>query len=118
MRNALRLQRADGGERREHRIAIVGASSSIKFAVLQEWVPGTEAIAPPAHLGLLVQVPIQHDGAITGSGHVEIQQRRAPRQAHDLHRQSAHRLCFDPRLGEADHAFDVPVRCPLRVEMR
>src|SRR6478736_4001781 len=57
-RDALRVDRLDRRDRREHRISIVRAAAPIEAALLDDRSPRTEALAPPCHLGLLVQVAI------------------------------------------------------------
>ncbi len=116
--DALRLQRTDGGKRREHRVAIVRATSAVQFSVLDQRIPWAESFAPASHLRLLVEMAIEQHRGIAGAGNIEIEKRRAAGQADDLHVKSAHRLPFHPRFGEADDAFDMAARCPPRVEVR
>src|SRR6267143_4283174 len=53
VRNRMRLQRADRAETREHRVAIVGAATTIKTFALEHRLPRTETLAPTGHLRLL-----------------------------------------------------------------
>ena len=120
MRDALRLQRADGGEGSEYRVAVVRAAAPVELAVLEQRIPRTVAVAPSAHLRLLVEMAVQQHGPITlvAAGNIEIEQRSAAGQAHDLHRETAYRLLLHPGIREADDALDVAVGFPLRIEMR
>ncbi len=118
VRHAVRLQATDRGKRGKHRVAIVGAAAPVELAVLDQRLPGTEALAPSRHLGLLVEMPVKQHRPIARAGDIEEEQRRAARQAHDLQRESAHGLPTHPGFGEADCALDMAVRFPLRIEMR
>ena len=118
MRDALRLQRADRGQRGERRIAIVGAAAAIELAVLVQRIPRSVALSPAGHLRLLVQVAVEQHRAVSGPGDVEIQQRGAARQADDFDRQSPHRLLLHPCMREPDDTLDVAMTFPLRIEVR
>ena len=98
--SALRLQRGDRGERREHRVTVVGAAAAVQLAVLEHRGPRAEPFAPASHLRLLVEMPVQQHRAIAGSGtagrNFEEQHRRATGQADNFERQPAHRLARAP----------------------
>src|SRR5882762_7410779 len=59
VRNRVRLQRADRAETREHRVAIVGAATSLKSFRLWYWSPSAGTFAPTRHLRLLVHVSVE-----------------------------------------------------------
>ena len=110
VRNALRLQRADRGQRGEDRVAVVGAAATVELAVLDQRRPRAAIGAPADHFRLLVEMAVQQHRALAAAGHLEEQHRRAPGQAHDLDGESRDRLRARPFLGEPDHALDVAVR--------
>ena len=118
VRDPLHLQRADGGQRREYGIAVIGAAATVQLAVLEQGIPGAEGFAPADHLRLLVQVAVQQYAAIAGAGNVEIKQRGAAGKTHDLECQAANGLLSHPRFRKPDCALDVTIDFPLRIEMR
>ena len=59
MRDILRLQRANGGERRENRIAVIRTAAAVELAVFDYRLPRAQALAPAAHLRLLIQMAIE-----------------------------------------------------------
>ena len=57
-----RVERRDGRERGEDRVAVVGAAAAVEPAVLEHRRPRPEARAPAGHLGLLVEVAVEQHG--------------------------------------------------------
>ena len=57
VRDALRLQRADRGQRGEHRVAVVGAAAAVELAVLEQRIPRTVASRQPIISGCLSRWP-------------------------------------------------------------
>ena len=55
-------QRVDRGERCEDRVAVVGAAAAVQLVALDHRRPRAEALAPAGHLGLLVEVAVEHHG--------------------------------------------------------
>ena len=116
------LQRRDRRQRREHRVAVVGAAATVQAAVFHHRHPRSEAVAPAVHLGLLVEVAVeQHRRVALGSGtrgHFEEQHRRAALEPDRLDHEPFDRLPPGPRLGLAHHRVDVAVARPVGVEVR
>src|SRR5207248_563676 len=85
-RDALGVERRDGAERGEDRIAVVGTAAAVEASLLDHRRPWPEAIAPAGHLGLLVEMAVERHGRIglRGGGHVEEDQRRAALEGHHL----------------------------------
>src|SRR5438874_2087190 len=78
MRNALRLQRADGGERSKDGVSVVGAAASVELAVIETRKPRTEPVEPPDHFRLLVEMSVEKHGRgicslLDRRGHIEIE---------------------------------------------
>src|SRR5258708_3992190 len=122
LRDALRVESRNGRERREYRIAVISPTAPVKPAVFQDGNPGTQAPAPTRHLGLLVEVAVEHHGLvgrrIALRGNVEEEDRRAALEADHLELHPAHRLLRDPRARLLDRGLDVAVLLPLRIEVR
>ena len=118
VRDALRLQRADGGQRCEQGVTVIGAAAPVELAVLQHRQPRAQTFAPARHFRLLVEVTVEQDRASARAGHVEVEHRRAAGQAHDLHGHAPHRLLACPGLGETNDLLDMAVFLPLRIEVR
>ena len=65
------VQRLDGGEAGERRVAVVGSAPAVESGRPRHRLPGPEPIAPTVHLGLLVEVSIGN--TVSSAGH-----RRSP----------------------------------------
>jgi hypothetical protein len=118
VRDPLRSQRPERGERREHRVTVVGTPTAVQLPVLDQRRPRPAVCTPADHLGLLVEVSVQQHGSSAGPGNLEQQDWRTSRQANEFHREARDRLRPNPFLGETDHALDVAMRLPVAVEMR
>ncbi|KAG1181638.1 hypothetical protein G6F35_015843 [Rhizopus arrhizus] len=84
-RNALLVQRHDGGQRGVHGVAVIRAAAAIQLAVFVLGCPRAQARAPAREFRLLVQVTVQQHGVAVvaaGGGRVEKDDWRAARQAH------------------------------------
>ena len=120
-RNALLVQRHDGGQRGVHGVAVVRAATAVQLAVFQLGGPGAQAGAPAGEFGLLVQVAVQQHGVAVvaaGGGRVKENDGRAARQAHHFQLQARDLLRFDPLRGVAHHALDEGILLPVRVKSR
>ncbi len=116
-------QRVDRGERREDRVAVVGAAAAVQLVALDHRRPRTEALAPAGHLRLLVEVAVEHDGVArraAGARDVDEDHRRARRrQLHDLERRALGELLLAPSPRAASTAFSMwPCSLPLGIEHR
>ena len=85
---ALGLGGLDGDEGGEGGVAVVGAAAPVEPVALDDRRPRAEAVAPAGHLRLLVEVPVQQDGAVgerrVGGRHLAHDQRREAGQAVDV----------------------------------
>ena len=61
-RSALALERRNGGQGSEGRIAVVGTSPPVQLAVSQHRLPRAEPVMPAVHGRLLVQVAVEQHG--------------------------------------------------------
>jgi hypothetical protein len=126
VRQALRLQRLDGGDGSVDGVAVVGTAAAVEQAVLVLRRPGPEVIAPAVELGLLVEVAVHHDGsgghrpgvAAAGGRQLEEDHRGAAFEADHLQLQARHLAGLDPGGGVAHHAVDQAMGLPVRVEHR
>ena len=122
MRRAFGIERANRRERREDRIAVVGAAASIQLAILDHRDPRPEAFAPARHFGLLVEMAIEEHRARVCDRmcrrYFEHENRRSSLQAHDFDRERANRLLAHPTLGQRDDVFNMAVGFPCGIEMR
>src|SRR3569623_1784614 len=113
--------RVDRGERREDRVAVVGAAATVELVALEHGRPRAEAVAPAGHLGLLVEVAVQHDGVArlaAGARDVHEDDGRALAEADDFHRRAFGQVLLRPAGEQLDRAIDVAVLAPLRIEHR
>ena len=67
VRAARRVHRADRREAGEGGVAVVGTAPPVQPIALEHRRPRTEPLAPPLHLGLLVEVPVQQHGVVVRS---------------------------------------------------
>jgi len=111
------------GNRRQrgvNRVAVVGATAAIEFAVLDDGLPWAEVVAPALHFRLLVEVPVEQHRAVVAESrrrrYVEQQAGRAAFDRDDLDRQAVDRLSATPVLGRLDHRVQVSVYGPTGVE--
>src|SRR5258708_8366781 len=118
----MRIERFDGRDRGEHRVAVVGAPAPVQPAIFDHRRPGTEALAPSGHLRLLVEVAIEDDRsrrrAGSAPGHVEEEHGRAPFQSDHLELEACHARRLHPPARLLDHLVDMAVPPPIGIEMR
>ena len=111
----------DGGERGERGVAVVGAAASVETVTLDPWFPRAEAVVPPRHLRLLVEVAVEQHGSgrrgVRGR-YVTHDHGRAPRQPVDRQGQAFDASGGEPVADELDSAFHVSVGFPVRIECR
>ena len=102
------------------RIAVVGAAAAIELVVLAHRHPGTHALGPALHLGLLVEMAVEQHGVVAVAGHLDEDERRAAGQADHLQRGAgeAVELRARPALHQLHGIFHVAVLGPLRIEGR
>ena len=103
-----RAERVDRGERREDRVAVVGAAAAVELVALDHRRPRAEALAPAGHLGLLVEVAVEHHGVAglaAGARDVDEDDRRARRlEPHDLERRALGQVLLRPAREQLDRA--------------
>jgi hypothetical protein len=76
----LRAQRAKRRHRGEDGVAVVRAAAAVEPGAASHRRPGAESRRPAAHLGLLVEVPVEQHGVVDVAGRFE-QQTGARQQA-------------------------------------
>ena len=110
-------QRAQAGI---DRIAVVGAAAAIELVVLAHRHPGTHALRPALHLGLLVEMAVEQHRVVAVARHLDEDERRAAGQADHLQRGAgeARELRACPARHQLDGIFHVAVLGPLRIEGR
>src|SRR5882757_8316214 len=113
----LRLQRGNGGQRTEYRVAIVGSAASVQLAIAHHRFPGSQSWRPAGEFRLLVQVTIQLDAARQFTRNVDEQQRCHARQSTDVDANAGHRLNAAPLRHQLHGLFHVAVALPLRIEV-
>jgi hypothetical protein len=120
MRNTRRLQRRDGRERAEERVAVVGAAAAVQTPVIKHRLPWAESCAPSVELGLLVVVPVQEHGSLCApcSRGFCVQQRCSFGQGDDLGDKTFDAALPRPCGQQIDGAPHVARRLPARVEGR
>src|SRR6478752_120041 len=98
------------------------AAPAVELAALDHRRPRSEAVAPPGHLGLLVEMAVnKHIGArssVPVRWDVYEEHWSAIREAHDLELHARHRVPLAPFGGEPHCRIDVAVARPFVVEMR
>ncbi len=99
------------------RIAVVGAAAAIELVVLAHRQPGTQALRPALHLGLLVEMAVEQDGVAAVARHIHEQQRCAAGQADHLQGGAgkSFELRARPALHQRHSVFHVAVLDPLRI---
>ena len=126
VRYALLLQRADGRQRREHRVAVIGSAAAVQLAVADDGFPGRKSLGPAGEFGLLVEVAIEQHRvlavlvpAVRGrrvGGHLAQQDGGSPGQLHDLHLHALDGLAGAPVGQQPGGPVHVPVCLPVPVE--
>ncbi len=115
-RHLLGLQRGDGRERAEYRIAVIGAPTAVEFAVADDRFPRPEAWEPAGELRLLVEMSVEQHAAGKLAGNVDDQERRQTGQAPDLDPHARNRLGAAPVGHQIHGGIHVAVLLPLRIE--
>ena len=119
-RDTLFIQRHDGRERSEYRVAVVGAAAAVQFSIFIHGCPRAETCAPSGHLGLLVEVAVNQNGFAgifaAGGRNIEEQHRRAPLGAHHLQREAGHMLRGHPFARLLDGRIEETVFGPVAIE--
>ena len=77
MGNLLLAQRADRGNGREQRIAVVGTAAAVQLPVADHRRPRVETVRPAGELRLLVEVPVHQHAIVHVTRDVDQQHRRA-----------------------------------------
>src|SRR5579883_2348807 len=118
MRDPLLVEREYRSERAEHGIAVIGPAAPIELVALEYRRPGTHALCPPDHLGLLVQMTIEQDRIIAGTRHLDQNDRRAVRKSDDFERGALQTIDTrtGPALEQGDCLVHMAVHRPIRVE--
>ena len=136
VRHANMMQRRDGAQGREHRVAVVCPAPTVEPIALHDRQPRTEAGAPPAHLRLFVEVAVeQHRRGCAGvqtpefaaryvcaryvyARYIYKNERRAAREPHHLDTETRDRLCLGKGHKARHHLIHVAVRLPFGIEGR
>ena len=118
VRHPLSLERLDGGERGERRVAVVGRAPAVEAVAAANRRPRPEALAPAHHLGLLVEVAVEEDGLVGRPRNVHQEDRRPARQSDHLDLEALDRTLARPARRELDCPVQVAVGLPLPVESR
>ena len=118
MRNLLRLQGHDRGQRAEDRIAVVGAAAPVQPIALDDRLPRPEVLRPAGHFRLLVEMAVEQDAVVTLAGNIDEDQRRAPFQAHHFELHARNRLRACPGFHQGDGLVHVAVLRPVGIEHR
>jgi hypothetical protein len=118
VRDALLGEGADGGQRGEQAVAVVGAAAPVELVAADHRLPRAELRLPAGHRRLLVEVPVEHDGVVAGARHLQVQQRGAPLQPVSLDHQAGQLLGPRPGLEQVGGPVHVTVLGPLGVELR
>src|SRR5699024_11588810 len=105
VRNVLLAQGANGRQRGEHGVAVIGAAAPVELAVLYDRLPGSEAFAPAVELRLLVQMTIEQNTRFfsslrRSSWNFDEQQRRATLNAMNLHLHAFDGVLLAPLVGQ------------------
>src|SRR5205085_4271312 len=98
VRHARRLQRLDGGERGERRVAVVPDAAPEEALALARRDPWAEALGPADHLRLLVAVTVEEDGVVARARHVDEDDGRAAGQPRHVEREAFDRALRAPVL--------------------
>ncbi len=117
---AARLGCFDGQHRCERRVSIVGAATAVQSVPFDHRRPRSEPIAPSGHLGLFVEVTVEHDSVVvtgpTRCRHLDDDHRRASGQLVHGDGHSGHPARRAPGANQIDGSLHVAVLAPLRVE--
>ena len=121
-RHTLIVQRDNGGERGEYRVAVIGAATAIQLAVLKQWCPRPKVGAPAGHLRLFVEVAVEQDGlvvaAFSGGRNVKKQHGCAIALAYHFHGQPRDILRGNPGARLLDGGIQKTMFGPVRVKAR
>ena len=110
--HALGLERLDGGERGEGRVAVVARAAAEQPVAAAHGRPRPAVLGPADHLRLLVAVAVEQDGLAARARHFHEDDRRAAREAHDVDRQPLDLPAPGPVGDEGHGAVDVAVLRP------
>ncbi len=121
MRDILLVHCANGRERGKNRIAVIGATPTVQFAVLDDRLPGAQIFVPTVDFGLLVEMPVEQDarfirGILNGTGNFNEQQWRTPGQAVNFHLHAGQGVFLAPFGGQLRGFFDMAVSFPVGIE--
>ena len=117
VRDPLLVQRTERGERGVDRVTVVRASAPVEPIAFQLRPPGTEPVAPAAHFGLFVEMPVEQEAVVALARNFDEDERGAPRQADDFELHSRHRVLLAPAHHVRDRLLHVSVFRPVRVEV-
>ena len=118
MRDALRFQGGDGGQRTEQGIAVIGAAAAVQFVALDHRRPRAEIGIPAGHFRLLVQVAVHQHAVLALAVDFDEDQRRAVFQTDDLDLHAVDGLSLGPVGQQLRGLFHVTVLLPVGVEHR
>src|SRR5258707_1938225 len=116
--DALRLQRRNRGERGKHRVPIIRPTPPIQLPVTYHRLPRTQPLSPACELRLLVEVSVHEHRIVRTPRDLDEQQRSAPRQPRNLHRQTFDRLSLAPLRQQHSRLVHIPMGFPRRIEQR
>ena len=116
MRDALVLERLDGRERRERRVAVIAAAAAVQVIAPTHGRPRAQPLRPAHHLRLLVAVTVEQHRVVRAPRDFHEDDRRASGQFDHLDAQALEGTLAAPVDDELDGAGDVPVLAPGRIE--
>ena len=80
--------------------------------------PGSEAVSPPGHLGLLVEVAVEQKAVVALTWHLDEDERGASREPDDLELHAFERVRLAPAHHVGNRGLHVAVLGPVRIELR
>src|SRR6266851_1976118 len=116
--DALCLQCRNRGERGKYSVTIIRPTPPIQLPVTYHRLPRTQPLPPARELRLFVEVSVHEHRIVRTPRDLDEQQRSAPRQPRNLHRQTLDRLSLAPLRQQYSRLFHMPMGFPLRIEQR
>ena len=118
VRNLLLVERPEGGERGIDRVAVVRAAAAVEPIALHLRRPGSEAVPPAGHLGLLIEMAVEEEAVVALPRNLDEDEGGAPGEPDHLERHPARGVRLAPAHHVGDRGLHVAVLRPVRVEVR